>query len=103
MVTLEAKNLRQKHASLFGNENHPIADGQTAKFELKAGFFKARTAPYAMAPKAEEELDSLIKTDVIEPVAYSDWTVPIIPVLKSDSKVRIKELYAKLSGGARNK
>ncbi len=41
-----------------------------------------------MAPKAEEELDSLIKTDVIEPVACSDWAAPIVPVQKSDGKVR---------------
>ncbi len=42
-----------------------------------------------MAPNVEEELDRLIKADVIGPVAYSDSATPIAPVLKSDGKVRI--------------
>ncbi len=32
-----------------------------------------------MVPKVEEEFDRLIKTDVIEPVAYSDWAAPNVP------------------------
>ncbi len=92
-ATLELKNLQQKHASVFGNENHPIIYGPTAKFEFKAGchprFFKARPVPFAMAPKVEEELDRLIKTNVIKPVVCSDWAAPIFPVLKSDGKIRI--------------
>ncbi len=90
-MTLELRNLRQKHASVFGSENHPIADGQTAKFELKAGchsiFFIARPAPYAMAPKAEEESDSLIKKCGVFGLGGANCAE--IPVLKSDGKVRI--------------
>ncbi len=74
--TLGLKNLLQKHASVFGDDNHAISDGPTAKFESKSvchpNVFKARPVPYAMAPKVEEELDRLIKADVIGPVAYSD-------------------------------
>ncbi len=42
-----------------------------------------------MAPKVKEILGRLIKANVIEPVAYSDWATLIVPVLKSDGKVRI--------------
>ncbi len=45
-------------------------------------FFKVNSAPYVMAPKAEEELDPLTKADVIKPVALLDRVAPIVPVLK---------------------
>ena len=38
----------------------------------------------------DEKLNQLVKEKVIEPVQYSDWAAPIVPVLKSDKKtVRI--------------
>ena len=43
--------------------------------------------------KVEEELDRLVQTKVIEPVRYSDWATPIVPVLKADGKVRICGAY----------
>ena len=30
-----------------------------------------------------------MQTKVIEPVRYSDWATPIVPVLKADGKVRV--------------
>ena len=39
--------------------------------------------------KIEEELHRLVLTKVIEPVRYSDWATPIVPVLKADVKGRI--------------
>ncbi len=86
-ATLELKHLLQKHASLFGNENHPMADCPTAKFGFKAGatqkIFKVQPIPYATVPRVEDEFDRLIKTDV------PDWVAPIILVLKSDGKIWI--------------
>ena len=38
----------------------------------------------------EKELDQLVNEKIIEPVQFSDWAAPIVPVLKSNSKsVRI--------------
>lgn len=34
----------------------------------------------------EEELDRLAKEGTIEPIAFSEWAAPIVPVLKSDKK-----------------
>ena len=85
-------------------------------------FCKARTVPYALRARVEDELERLVELGVIEPVQFADWAAPIVPVLKSDkSSIRIcgdfkitinratkldqypipkiKDLFAKLSGG----
>ena len=85
-------------------------------------FFKARSVPYAMREKVEQELDRLAQEGNLEPVDHSEWAAPIVPVLKSDwSSVRIcgdfrltvnpvsnvnryplprvEDLFAKLQGG----
>ena len=53
-------------------------------------FCKARSVPYAMRNKVEEELEHLEKEGIIEPVQFADWAAPIVAVLKGDGKtVRI--------------
>ena len=53
-------------------------------------FCSARPVPYSMRPLVEEELEKLTSQGVIEPVTFSDWAAPIVPVLKADKKsVRI--------------
>ena len=76
-----------------------------------------------MRPLVEEELAKLVSQGVIEPVTYSDWAAPIVPVLKADKKSvricgdfsttvnkasrldnypipKVEDLFAKLQGGA---
>ncbi|BHF70237.1 hypothetical protein SprV_0301328700 [Sparganum proliferum] len=78
---------------LFRDDSATHYRGPPVKFQFQSDFrprfFKARTVPYAVAPKVEEELDRLQKADIIEPVQYSEWAAPIVPVLKSDGSVRI--------------
>ena len=85
-------------------------------------FFKPRPLPYRLREKVEIELERLHNDGIIEPVQFSKWAAPIVPVLKSDGKSlricgdfkvtvnsaskcdkyplpRIEDLYAKLSGG----
>ena len=52
-------------------------------------FCKARTVPYALRPKVEQELERLQQAGVIEPVQFSEWAAPIVPVMKKDGSVRI--------------
>ena len=50
---------------------------------------KFRPVPFAIREKVEKELDRLQALGVIQPVRFSDWAAPIVPVLKSDGGVRI--------------
>nr|XP_023665672.1 LOW QUALITY PROTEIN: uncharacterized protein K02A2.6-like [Paramormyrops kingsleyae] len=52
-------------------------------------FYKPRTVPYAMKGKVEEELERLQALGIIEPVLFSRWAAPIVPVMKPDKTVRI--------------
>ena len=52
-------------------------------------FFRPRPIPYALRGKVEEELERLEKTGILEPVEFSDWAAPIVPVMKRDGTVRV--------------
>ena len=57
--------------------------------EATPKFCKARTVPYSMKVKIEEELDRLVSLGILQPVQFSDWATPIVPLFKSDKSVRI--------------
>ena len=57
-------------------------------------FDKARPVPFALQAGVEEELERLQKQGIIEPIQFSDWAAPIVPVVKSDGKIRICGDYA---------
>ena len=52
-------------------------------------YLKARSVPYALKKKVEDELERLVKLGLYEPIAYSPWATPIVPVPKSDGTIRI--------------
>jgi hypothetical protein len=45
--------------------------------------------PYAIKENVEQELDRLLDCGIIEPVEFSEWAAPIVPVVKGDGSVRI--------------
>ena len=100
--------------------------GYEAKIHVDPGaqpkYCKARSVPYAMRGKVEEELEHLVSEGIIEPVQFADWAAPIVPVVKSDGKSiqicgdfkltvtqaskldrypipKVEDLFAKLIGG----
>ena len=73
-MRLAAKNLaRAQVVFSAGNSNH-----QTP-----------RSIPFALQPKVHAELERLVKAGVTEPVQFSDWTAPIVPVMKPNGSVHI--------------
>lgn len=63
--------------------------GITAKFHIKPNakrnfLIKAHLVPYALQSKVEDELNQLQSSGVIKPVKFSEWTVPVVPVVKPD-------------------
>ena len=83
-------------------------------------FHKARPVPYIMKEKIEDELQRLQDDGIIEPVTFSKWAAPIVPVRKGtgvricgDYKVtvnqaivedkyplpKVDDLYTSLAGG----
>jgi hypothetical protein len=86
------EDLLSKHESLFRSELGE-ARNITAAFHLKQQatprFCNARSVPYALGEKIEVELERLQKEGIIEPVPFSEWAAPIVPVMKQDGTVRI--------------
>ncbi len=82
-----------KHQAVFRESLGTLKDFQATIYvdpNAKPQFCKARTVPYAMREKVEEELERLVKEGILEPVQMADWAAPIVPVLKLDkSGVRI--------------
>ena len=64
-----------------------------ASFHVKPNvnpvFCKATPVPHLTKTKVDDELDRLQSANIIEPVTYSQWAAPIVPILKSDGTVRI--------------
>ena len=45
--------------------------------------------PYALRAKVEAELARLERDGVIQPVQFSHWAAPILPVVKQDGSIQI--------------
>ena len=93
MQSPQLHDLLSQYDELFQERLGTFKDYE-ANIEMDPGatprFCKARTVPYAMREKVEEELDRLVAEGTLEPVDYSDWAAPIVAVMKSDRKsVRI--------------
>ena len=63
------------------------------KIELKDNvsprFCKARPVPYAIREEVEREIERLVEQGIYEPVKYSDWACPIVPVRKDNGEIKV--------------
>ena len=86
------KTLLENYTEVFTEELGTLR-GYTAKIHVdpKAApvFCKPCVVLYAIREKVEEELECLQREGVIEPVQFSPWAAPIVPVPKPDGTLRI--------------
>ena len=91
-------------------------------FTTTPKFYKAHLVPYAKRKKIEEELEHLTEEGIVEPIQFSEWAAPVVPVLMSDQESirlcgdfkmtvnqiakpdqypipRLEDLFATLAGG----
>lgn len=67
--------------------NHPIA--LQIDHDISPIHLPPRRIPFAIKGRVEAELDRLVKQGILEPVEYSEWATPIVPVTKKDGSIRI--------------
>ena len=86
----DLKTVLSRHATLF-NDELGLVDGVTTTIHIdpkaQPRFCKPRSVPYALRDKVEKELERLQAAGVIEPVKFSTWAAPIVPVMKRDGSV----------------
>ncbi|XP_058872250.1 uncharacterized protein K02A2.6-like [Acipenser ruthenus] len=92
MGTTSVQDILNRYAVVFRDELGTLR-GTKAVIEVdgnvKPRFFKARTVPYALKEKVSAELQRLQKAGIIEPVQFSKWAAPIVPIMKPDGSIRI--------------
>lgn len=127
ILSLKDSNLSlvlEKHAKVF-DDSLGTLQGFNAKLivdkSAKPIFCKPRPVPYSIRSQVEAQLDRLVHRNIIEPISFSDWAAPIVPVMKPDKTIRIcgdfkmtvnkvskldrypipkiEDLFANLSGG----
>lgn len=59
------------------------------KSDAKPIFLKSRKVPYSMTQLIQDQLDDLLRRDVIEPVTTSEWATPTVNIPKGNGEVRI--------------
>jgi hypothetical protein len=78
-----------KYKDLFRNGIGCLTQKSDTIYKATIKFIKARPIPFAMRPKVEKELEKLERDGIISKIEISDWSSPIVPVLKKDGSVRI--------------
>ena len=51
--------------------------------------FKPRSFPFILKHKIEYKFSGLEKEEVIEPIQFSRWAAPIVPILKRDGMIKV--------------
>ena len=81
-----------KHQDLFKDCLGTVERVKTKlylKRDAKPKFCRARQVPFAIRQKIETEIDRQVAEGILEPVKFSEWATPVVPILKKDGTVRL--------------
>ena len=82
---MELQDVLSRHTEVFKDELGLVKE-MTAEIRVDhqatPRFFKARSVLYALRGKVEQELKRLERDGIIQPVQFSNWAAPIVPVVK---------------------
>ncbi|XP_055584928.1 uncharacterized protein K02A2.6-like [Uranotaenia lowii] len=85
--------LKSRYADVLTKNLEESIEGFEAEIHLcddsRPVFFRARDVPFALKEKVSDELDRLVRENVIKPTLRSDWASPLVVVPKSDGSVRL--------------
>ena len=88
--TSSLKEILEKHKPVFrtelGQAKNIVASLHIAS-DTKPVFCKAHPVPYALREKVENELNRL--QNIIEPVQFSEWAAPVVPVMKPNGSAKL--------------
>ena len=86
------QDLCKEFPKLF-QEGLGTVSGVKAKIHVDDGarpiYCKARPVPYLLKDQIDLELNRLVKEGTLEPVDFSEWAAPIVPIVKEDKTIRI--------------
>lgn len=87
------ETLVEKYHAVFSDELECVK-GFEARLQLKEGAtpkcLMARQVPHALKPRVEAELQSLVKMGILTPIETSEYTTPVVPVIKKDGGISRK-------------
>ena len=89
---MKLEDVLNRHNVLFKDELGLVQSTQEKLHvdpQSQPKYFRPRPIPYALRGKVEQELERLEKAGIIEPIEFSEWAAPVVPVIKRDGTVRI--------------
>ena len=91
-IQKELETVTNKYRNVFSEKLSTIK-GVQAKINVipnsKPKFMKARTVPFAMKAAVELGIEKMENEGILKSVPFSEWTGPVVIVLKSDGRLRI--------------
>ena len=82
----------RKHASLFEPGLGTVM-GVQATSRCKPIFCRPRLVPFSIRQKVEGKNKRQVAEGILEPVQFSEWATPVVPVLKKGGTVRLYRDY----------
>ena len=86
------ESLLEKHRDVFADGLGKVKNF-TAKLHVSPDaqprYYRPRSVPHSLRAKLDKQLQHLESLGIIEPVQFSDWAAPIVPVLKANGELRV--------------